>query len=96
MDYRIFLCDDSAKDTEYLFGFVESWAKQRAYALEIRRFSSGEALLFSLEDEMPDILLLDIEMPGINGVELARRVREKSEDAQIVFVTGYSDYIAEG
>ena len=96
MDYRVFLCDDSAKDTEYLLGFVESWAKQRAYALEIRRFSSGEALLFSLEDEMPDILLLDIEMPGINGVELARRVREKSEDAQIVFVTGYSDYIAEG
>ena len=96
MDYRVFFCDDSAEDTEYLLGFVEDWAKQRAYALELRQFASAEALLFALEDEMPEILLLDIEMPGLNGVELARRVREKSEDAQIVFVTGYSDYIAEG
>ena len=96
MDYRVFLCDDSAEDAEYLLGFVENWASKRAYALELRQFPSAEALLFALEDEMPDILLLDIEMHGMDGVQLARRVRERSEDAQIVFVTGYSDYIAEG
>ena len=42
------------------------------------------------------MLLLDIEMGGMNGVELARRIRRENEIIQIIFITGYSDYIAEG
>ena len=47
-------------------------------------------------DKAWDILLLDVEMPGCSGVELAKRVRRENKLTQIVFVTGYSDYIAEG
>ena len=43
-----------------------------------------------------DILLLDIQMKAMNGVELARRIREEDAAAQIVFVTGYPDFMAEG
>ena len=43
-----------------------------------------------------DILLLDIEMSRMDGVSLARTVRKENETVQIIFVTGYSDYIAEG
>lgn len=35
-------------------------------------------------------------MPGLNGVELAKRIRQKNKALQIVFITGYTDYIAEG
>ena len=42
------------------------------------------------------MLLLDIEMDGMDGVELAKAVRRDNDDIQIVFVTGYADYIAEG
>lgn len=43
-----------------------------------------------------DILLLDVEMGGMDGVTLAKKLRQGNETVQIVFITGYSDYIAEG
>ena len=42
------------------------------------------------------ILLLDIEMGGMDGVTMARKVRQADDAVQIIFITGYSDYIAEG
>ena len=39
----------------------------------------------------PDIIVSDIRMPGINGIELCRRLREKYPDSQIIFVTGFAD-----
>ena len=65
--------------------------------MEVRQFPSGDAFLFQYEsDKAWDILLLDVEMPGCSGVELAKHVRRENKLTQIVFVTGYSDYIAEG
>lgn len=43
-----------------------------------------------------DILLLDIEMKEMDGVTMARKLRRENDTVQIVFITGYSDYIAEG
>ena len=42
------------------------------------------------------MLFLDIEMSGINGMETARRIREKNERLVLVFVTGYADYVFDG
>lgn len=61
------------------------------------RFASADAFLFRYaEDKSFDLLLLDVEMPGTDGVTLAKTVRQENEAVQIVFITGYSDYIAEG
>ena len=61
------------------------------------RFSSAENFLFQYAEEKAwDMLLLDIEMVGMDGVELAKRLRRENETVQIVIITGYSDYIAEG
>ena len=57
----------------------------------------ADAFLFRYaEDKSFDLLLLDVEMPGTDGVTLAKTVRQENEAVQIVFITGYSDYIAEG
>ena len=59
--------------------------------------SSAESFLFHYAEESDyDILLLDIEMGKINGIELARRIRHDNETIQIVFTTGYYDFISEG
>lgn len=63
----------------------------------IQTFPSAEAFLFQYEENPAwDIILLDIELSGMDGVTMAKRLREKNSAAVIVFITGYSDYIAEG
>lgn len=97
MAYRIAIVDDSQPDREYVQGIVSSWAQTRQLSIRTEWFSSAESFLFRYaEDKDWDILLLDIEMGAMDGVTMAKRVRRCNETVQIVFLTGYSDYIAEG
>ncbi|WP_321971893.1 response regulator [Paratractidigestivibacter sp.] len=57
--------------------------------------TSGEEALVIAKGNRPDVVFLDIEMPGISGLELARRLREMSQDINIVFVTAHSEYALE-
>lgn len=97
MEYRIALCDDEAAQRDYLAALVRSWAEQAGWEIQLAAFESSEAFLFDYEEQKDcDILLLDIEMGEIDGVSLAKRIRKENESVQIVFVTGYSEYIADG
>lgn len=97
MAYRAAVCDDNAKDIEFVSGLAAQWAGERGIEMECRAFPSAEAFLFCYaEDKNFDLLLLDVEMPGTDGVTLAKTIRQENEAVQIVFITGYSDYIAEG
>jgi hypothetical protein len=63
----------------------------------VQAFESAEAFLFSYaEDKDYDILLLDIQMKNMSGIDLAREIRKDNEMLQIIFITGLTDYIAEG
>ncbi len=95
--YKLAICDDSPADTMYLQGLVSNWAKKADEAIEVQTFASAEAFLFQyVEDKAFDILLLDIEMAEMDGVTLARKIRAGNQEVQIVFITGYTDYIADG
>ena len=97
MSYRVAIVDDSTTDAEFVQGILNSWAEQRQANIQAEVFPSAEAFLFRYaEDKDWDILLLDIEMGAMDGVTMAKRVRQDNEAVQIVFITGYSDYIAEG
>lgn len=97
MKLNIAICDDEQNQIEYIKGIVSEWAKVKGHISVFSEFPSAEAFLFDYaENRNYDILLLDIEMDGMNGVELARTLRKETEDLQIIFVTGYDDYIADG
>ena len=97
MIYRIAVCDDCAADRDYIANLARQWAESRGHLAELAGFVSAESFLFQYSDKNDyDILLLDIEMGAMDGVSLARRLRRENETVQIVFVTGYSDYISEG
>ncbi|WP_058302821.1 LytR/AlgR family response regulator transcription factor [Gorillibacterium timonense] len=97
MNYHIAICDDSTTDQEYISVLVADWAKASGNSVTIKAYSSAEAFLFHYADDKNfDILLLDIEMGGMDGVQLAKEVRRDNEAVQIVFITGYSDYVTEG
>ncbi len=96
MDYRIAICDDRQEDREYVRQLTARWAQQRGNQMEMTEFCSAEQFLFSCPQPDFDLLLLDIEMGEMDGVSLAKQVRRTNELMQIVFITGYSDYITEG
>ena len=97
MNYKIVICDDCPADSSYVSAFVKEWAELNGHEIEMTLFDSAEKFLsFYEEGGRSDLLLLDIEMPGMDGVTLARKLRKYNETMQIVFVTGYSDYISEG
>lgn len=97
MNYTISICDDEDSQAEYTRALVEQWAKSRDYLVEITAFPSAESFLFHYEENKnTDILLLDIEMNQMNGVDLAKEIRRENKEVQIVFITGYMEYIAAG
>ena len=84
---RIAICDDEKNIRELIANKV---AKQYSDA-EIIFFQSGEELL--LVDESIDILFLDIQMSGIDGMETARELRKKDKSVILVFVTAVEEYV---
>lgn len=97
MAIHIAICDDQQKDLEYISALVREWAEEKKTTAQLELFPSAEAFLFQYAERKDwDLLLLDIEMGNMDGVNMAKTVRRENEAVQIVFITGYSDYIAEG
>ena len=91
------ICDDNSIDSNYVYELVKKWSNENKYQVDIETFSSAESFLFHYVDNKDyDVLLLDIEMKKMDGVSLAREIRKTNKNVQIIFITGYSEYIAEG
>lgn len=96
---RIGICDDSAEARVALRAALErALDRRRSGEASFFEFSSGEGLLRWLEKHAGelDLVFLDIEMGDLDGMETARRLRAADEGLQLVFVTGYTDYVFDG
>lgn len=95
---RIGICDDEAGARSALLAMTERILEPMGEALTAYEFSSGEGVLRWLQGHAGtlDLLFLDIEMDGIDGMETARRIREADGRLLLVFVTGYADYVFDG
>ena len=97
MQYKIAICDDSDPDRQYVLNMVRAWAASAGHLVHTDAFASAESFLFHYAQESDyDILLLDIEMGAMDGVTMAKQLRKSNDTVQIIFITGYSDYISEG
>ena len=97
MNYKIAICDDSDADRQYISDLVNKWGAGAGYMVQISVFTSAENFLFHYAEKNDGgILLLDIEMGIMDGVTMAKKLRCDNDTVQIVFITGYSDYILEG
>ena len=97
MNLSIAICDDEAAQIEYLSSLVEKWSASTGNIAMLKSFGNAESFLFNYEENKDfDILLLDIEMGKMNGIDLAKKVRECNKDVQIIFITGFDKYISDG
>ncbi len=94
---RIAICDDEEVQRQMLKKYLEEWAERNEVILKIELFPNGENFLFLWEDDKDyDLLILDIEMGQLSGMELASQIRKQDEEIPILFVTGYDRYISQG
>ena len=93
---RVAVVDDEEAARELYGALTRDWARACGVEAEVVTFASAEQLLFSLGDAPCDVALLDIEMPGLDGMALARELRARGERTQIVFVTGIIDHALDG
>ena len=83
----IAIVDDEKVIREQIKFFVEK--KQTESVIDT--YSSGEELLMADRDY--DIIFLDIQMDGMNGIDTARALRQKTEDTVLIFITGVKEYV---
>ena len=83
------ICDDEKSVVDIL----EEKVKKYIPNAKVVRFLNGESLLNGFASL--DILLLDIQMPDINGMEVSRKIRRTNKNLQIIFVTGLEEYVFE-
>lgn len=93
---RIAICDDDKGQRKEFARLLGVWGKERGQVLDLGEYANAEAFLFSYADHPCSLLLLDIEMGQLSGMELARKLRARGDMLPIVFLTGYSDYMEEG
>lgn len=88
------MCDDELPFAEQLRSLVMAYAKKRRVELQAETFASAEELLEEIENGAGfEILFLDIEMRKMDGIELGKKLRERSYQTLIIYVSGYDQYM---
>lgn len=94
---KIAVIEDEKSHRDLLLHYLEEWREETDRAIVMEAFGTAESFWFRYEERRDfDVLFLDIRMPGMDGVELAKKVRALDGDIEIVFTTGISDYLEEG
>ena len=95
--YRIAICDDEEEQGRAVSTMISKWSSLSGHTCWVNIFPSAEAFLFEYEEDKSwDILLLDIEMKEISGIELAKRIRREDKRMEIIFLTSHFEFIGEG
>ena len=92
---NIAICEDRAADRAAITGYIRDYCARNAYACGVDAFDSGEALLSAWELGDYCAAFLDIYLPGLSGLEVARKIRENDPECPIVFITVSEEYALE-
>jgi two-component system, NtrC family, response regulator AtoC len=83
---KLLICDDDNMVT----GFLERFLRNEGYT-QIDIVSSGEAVLEKVTKERYDLVLLDVMLPGMNGIEILQRIKEIDKKTAVVMITGFPE-----
>jgi len=93
--YKIQILEDEMSAANTLREYLNRFANERGIQIQIHHFENPYDFLESYAYDA-DIIFFDIEMPGVNGMEAAKKIREKDSRVTIVFTTNLAQYAIEG
>ena len=88
---KIALCDDEETFLFSMENMLINYEKTINEVFSIKKYTKPLQLMNSLAEDF-QVFFLDIQMPNLNGVELAEIIRKHDEKSTIVFITSYSDF----
>lgn len=88
---RVLLCDDDAGMRKILRLLIE---KTEGFTV-LGEVDNGQACLEMVRREKPDLLFLDVEMPGMSGVECARQIQDEDPMIMLIFATAHEQYMGD-
>ena len=92
---NILLCDDEEKTVDRIRKYIYSIRSQMKYPIDITEYTSAASVLKRLHssDDVSDILITDIDMPDVSGMEMARAIRDEQLDVVLIFMTAHAEYV---
>lgn len=95
--FNVSIYDDSKYDIDKIKNALGMFSKRKHVELSISEFSNPEMLMYEIEDgKIADIFILDVEMPNMDGFELADKIREHTETSIIIFLTSHDEMASMG
>lgn len=93
--YKVGICDDNPQMLQTIESTVHEAAARENLPLQTKTYSTGELLLWDVQEGLQDfdILLLDIEMPGVTGMDLSTKLQGLLPEARILLVTDHMRYV---
>ena len=91
----IAVCDDQIEELETLASLLHLWQAERQKVLRFKMFRSAAELLDAARNEAFTLYLLDVMMPGTDGLEAAREIRSFDDAVGIVFLTSSPNFAYE-
>lgn len=92
---RIAIVDDEKSIRLMMKEYIERFQEESGIAMDITMFCSGVELLENYK-KIFDIIIFDVDMPGLNGMETAKKVREQDNNVTIIFITNMAQYAING
>jgi len=93
---EIAICEDATGDGDAADRYLQEYLREKRYSqVQVRKYVGAFDLLGALDQHYIDIVLLDILLPGISGIEAARAIRKIQPQVKIVFLTSSPDYAVE-
>lgn len=93
LDMKVAICDDCADNILRYTDILTTICRKHKIELNIDPYCSSNKFLFEMEDigKWADVVYLDIDMPGTNGVEVAKQLREMKCSSDIIFLTASTE-----
>lgn len=92
---RIAVCDDNPQELERIKGLLDAYRQDTMSGLVYKTYTDGLSLLEDMREGSFDLLLLDVMMPLINGMQVAHEIREFDDQVKIVFLTTSPEFAVE-